>query len=217
MKVIKIKIADLKKPEKNIRIHTQTQLKDYVRSVKMFGQLRPIVVDETNTILAGNGLADALLAAGYTEADCYKITDLTPNQKKKLMIADNRIFSLGVDNLETLNAFISDLAEDLDIPGYDEEILKQMVSDAEEVTEKLEEYGTLQPDEIESIKKNAERKEAQAIPNLNQTPDSTNNSVGGDEVVVRMGEVVESEPNIEEKTEIGKFVICPHCGGKIWL
>ena len=46
------------------------------------------------------------------------------NQKKKLMIADNKIFSLGIENLETLNSFLEDLQGDLDIPGFDEEILK---------------------------------------------------------------------------------------------
>ena len=38
-------------------------------------------------------------------------------RKKKLMIADNKIFSLGIENLETLNSFLEDLQGDLDIPG----------------------------------------------------------------------------------------------------
>lgn len=46
------------------------------------------------------------------------------------MIADNKIFSLGIENLDTLNSFLEDLQDDLDIPGFDSDILKQMVSDA---------------------------------------------------------------------------------------
>ena len=47
MEIITMKLVDLVKPEKNVRIHTEQQLKEFQRSVKMFGQIRPIVVDET--------------------------------------------------------------------------------------------------------------------------------------------------------------------------
>lgn len=89
MKVVKMKLADLVKPEKNVRIHTEQQLKEFRRSVTMFGQIRPIVVDEKNIILAGNGLYDTLVAMGRDTADVYRYENLTENQKKKLMIADN--------------------------------------------------------------------------------------------------------------------------------
>lgn len=46
MEIITMKLVDLVKPEKNVRIHTEQQLKEFQRSVKMFGQIRPIVVDE---------------------------------------------------------------------------------------------------------------------------------------------------------------------------
>ena len=161
MKIVKIKLADLVKPEKNVRIHTEKQIKEFRRSVEMFGQIRPIVVDERNVILAGNGLYDTLIAMGKDTADVYRYDNLTENQKKKLMIADNKIFSLGIENLETLNSFLEDLQGDLDIPGFDEEILKQMVSEAEDVTGKLSEYGTLNEEEIRSIKEAAEKRERQ--------------------------------------------------------
>ena len=51
-----MRIADLKEPERNVRIHTDKQLKEFEKSIRMFGQLRPIVIDENNMILAGNGL-----------------------------------------------------------------------------------------------------------------------------------------------------------------
>ncbi len=62
MEIITMKLVDLVKPEKNVRIHTEQQLKEFQRSVKMFGQIRPIVVDENNVILAGNGLYETLIA-----------------------------------------------------------------------------------------------------------------------------------------------------------
>ena len=77
MNSITMKLTDMVRPEKNVRIHTEQQLREFERSVKMFGQIRPIVVDEKNVILAGNGLYETLLRMGYEEALVYQYTDLT--------------------------------------------------------------------------------------------------------------------------------------------
>ena len=151
MNVVKMPLSTLKRPERNVRMHTEKQLKEFERSVSMFGQIRPIVVDDERTILAGNGLYETLLRMGWEEADVLQMKGLTENQKKKLMLADNKIFGLGVDDLDSFDAFLIDLKDDLDIPGFDEDLLRSMVSQAGEVTEKLQEYGTLDADEIEEI------------------------------------------------------------------
>lgn len=209
MEIITMKLVDLVKPEKNVRIHTEQQLKEFQRSVKMFGQIRPIVVDENNVILAGNGLYETLIAMGKETADVYKYDNLTENQKKKLMIADNKIFSLGIENLDTLNSFLEDLQGDLDIPGFDEDILKQMVSEAEDVTEKLSEYGTLDDEEIQSVKESGERKEQQI-----QKAEAEQATPAPQPIAQPQQEMPEDS---EDTTEVKKFVICPKCGEKIWL
>ena len=209
MEIITMKLVDLVKPEKNVRIHTEQQLKEFQRSVKMFGQIRPIVVDENNVILAGNGLYETLIAMGKETADVYKYDNLTENQKKKLMIADNKIFSLGIENLDTLNSFLEDLQGDLDIPGFDEDILKQMVSEAEDVTEKLSEYGTLDDEEIQSIKESGERKEQQI-----QKAEAEQATPAPQPIAQPQQDMPEDS---EDTTEVKKFVICPKCGEKIWL
>lgn len=117
MKVIKKPLTELRRPDRNVRMHTDKQLKEFRRSVEMFGQIRPIVVDEDGVILAGNGLYETLLSLGRTEADCYVVSGLTEAEKEKLMLADNRVFDLGVDDLAALDAFILELKDDLDIPG----------------------------------------------------------------------------------------------------
>ncbi len=208
MEITTMKLADLVKPEKNVRIHTEQQLKEFQRSVKMFGQIRPIVIDENNIILAGNGLYDTLVAMGKETADVYRYDNLTENQKKKLMIADNKIFSLGIENLETLNSILEDLQGDLDIPGFDEEILRQMVSEAEEITDKISEYGTLDDRQIQNIKENAEKKEQQIQRTEPEQELAPQPAVPSQQ---------DSEGNNEETTEARKFVTCPNCGEKIWL
>lgn len=211
MKQLTMKLKDLVRPERNIRIHTEKQLAEFERSVRMFGQIRPIVVDENNIILAGNGLYETLLRMNREEALVYKYEDLTEAQKKKLMIADNKIFSLGIENLDTLNEFLEELEGDLDIPGFDEDILRQMVADADEITEKISEYGTLDEEEVRKIKEaNEKREQAEATDNgadqETDLPLQAPERQSGSDAGVR-----------QEPAETGRFVICPKCGERIWL
>lgn len=177
----------------------------------MFGQIRPIVVDEKNTILAGNGLYETLLRMGEEQALVYKYDDLTESQKKKLMIADNKIFSLGIENLDTLNEFLEELNGDLDIPGFDEEILKQMVADADEVTEKISEYGTLDEEEIQQIKEANEKREQKELESVSEE----GKAIVQTDLPQQGGQSATMES--PESAETRRFVICPKCGEQIWL
>ena len=216
METLKMKLADMKKPDKNVRNHTERQLIEYERSVKMFGQIRPIVVDEDNVIRVGVGLYDTLLRMGYEEADVYQITNLTSAQKKKLMIADNKIFNLGVENLEVLNEFIEELKDDLDIPGFDEDILKEMVADAEEVTEAIMGYGKLDTEEIKELRTIGEKQEERAERALIESKSAEFDSKEGKNME-KPFDTINSDSMTDEKTDVQRFVICPKCGEKIWL
>lgn len=217
MKVIKKRLDDLKHPEKNVRIHSEQQIRELKRSLEKFGQTRALVVDENNVILIGNGLYEAMVSLGYQEASVYVKTELSENDKKKLMIADNKTYALGIDNLDTLNEFLEELQGDLDIPGYDEEILQQMVADADEVTEKISEYGTLDESEIQKIKEANEKREQKAAAaeiSDNNSENSSENPNTSDNQSSERQNTTETEPEI---TETRKFAICPNCGEKIWL
>lgn len=217
MKVIKKRLDDLKHPEKNVRIHSEQQIRELKRSLEKFGQTRALVVDENNVILIGNGLYEAMVSLGYQEASVYVKTELSENDKKKLMIADNKTYALGIDNLDTLNEFLEELQGDLDIPGYDEEILQQMVADADEVTEKISEYGILDESEIQKIKEANEKREQKAAAaeiSDNNSENSSENPNTSDNQSSERQNTTETEPEI---TETRKFVICPNCGEKIWL
>ena len=151
MRTVTKLLSELKRPEKNVRMHTDKQLREFRRSVEMFGQIRPIVIDENNVMLAGNGLYETLLSMGRTEADCYVIEGLTENEKKKLMLADNRIFDLGVDDMKSFDEFIAELGDDLDVPGFDDELLRSLVANEAEIDEMMSSYGLISEDKKEEI------------------------------------------------------------------
>lgn len=206
MQTVKRKIEELKLPERNVRIHTEKQIAEFIRSLKMFGQFRPAVIDETDTILVGCGMYVAMKQAGMTEIDVIKMLNLSENEKKKLMIVDNKIFDLGMDDFDSLNAFLEELQTDLDIPGFDESVLKSIVADAEKVTEEIMEYGTLAPETVERIKAIEERRNQEEITEAVSDPTE---KVGG------MVTATPTEVTLE--AEVKRFVICPHCGEKVWL
>ena len=150
MKVTVKKLADLHVMEKNIRRHTEKQLKEYVRSIQMFGQFKPLVVDEAGTILAGNGLFYALQSMGAETCDCYVMTGLTENQKKKLMLADNRVYELGFTDTAIFDEIIRDLGGDVDVPGWDADLLEMLNASVRDATEMVENYGVYESGEIEA-------------------------------------------------------------------
>lgn len=203
MKVVSIKISELKRPERNTRMHTDKQLAEFRRSVQMFGQIRPIVVDENYTMLAGNGLYETLVSLGWTEADCYIVTGLSENQKKKLMLADNRIFDLGVDDMAVFDAFIAELGDDLDVPGFDDELLRSLTADSAEVDDMMSSYGLVDDERKQQIQdaheeyQRQENTEATAAP-VNQPMTDNNNAA-------------------DNKAQTGRCVVCPKCGERIWL
>jgi hypothetical protein len=206
MKVTRMKLSALKSPEKNVRIHSEKQVKEFVRSLDAFGQIRPIVVDEDNTILAGNGLYAALMAKGETEADVYVMKGLSANEKKKLMLADNKIYSLGVDDMDVFEEFLRDLGDDLEIPGYDLELLETITADLGDVDEMLSGYGTITDTTKQQIATTAERYAAQ----------EKEHAASAEEIKpAQPAPVSPSEGQPEPLPK--RFIQCPKCGEKIWV
>lgn len=221
MKVIKKKLLELRRPKKNVRNHSIKQIEEFKRSVQMFGQIRPIVIDEDNVILAGNGLFMALEALGRTEADCYVAAGLTEAGKKKLMLADNRIFNLGVDDLQAFEEIILELDHDFDIPGYDADLLETLVIDVGAADTLMGGYGIISDDTKQEMERAGERyaKEDQSfadaaeriIPTQSESP----HSIAGNDSPSIPEEAVSAladQPDLPQR-----FMLCPKCGEKIWL
>ena len=116
------KLSDLHKPAHNIRRHSEKQLHEYARSIEMFGQVKPLVVAEDGEIIAGNGLYEALLRMGRETCDCYVMVGLTDVQKKKLMMADNKVYELGFTDVDVIEELVKELDGDVDVPGWDAKV-----------------------------------------------------------------------------------------------
>ena len=206
MKIEKVQLGLLKPLEENVRNHSEAQIKEMIRSLNQFGQTRPMVVDEQGNILVGNGLYMALKERGDSEADVYRITGLSDTQKKKLVLTDNKVYSLGTDNYAVIDDFLKDItidAGDFDIAGFDEDMLKSIAADIEAgLVDDEDDFALIEPP-VEAVEPPQEQERLQD----EQTPISEVSSE-----CERTGSEVD-----EVEGEMQKFVICPHCGEKIYL
>lgn len=209
MKIETMNISELRTPENNVRVHTEKQIKEFVKSLEAFGQTRPAVIDENNVILVGNGMVEAMKRKGDTTVEVFRRIGLSEAEKKKLMLADNKIYDLGVDNYDAIEQIISELGNDLIIPGFDEDVLRSISSTAEEVTETINNYGVMEPEEVEKIKQKGTTEEPQQV--------QSNKEPSHQEVMQERNSVIDNTEPEEETTEIKRFVICPKCGEKVWL
>jgi len=122
-----MKIADLLHDPANARKHDERNLSAIKGSLVAFGQQKPIVIDEKNVVLAGNGTLEAAKSLGWTEIDCV-VTDLkTSTDKKAFALADNRTSELASWDTDILSDALKGLTLDdfditsigFDLPGLD--------------------------------------------------------------------------------------------------
>lgn len=93
--IIQLNLNDIKLNENNPRTINKRQMDRLVKSVQEFPEmteLRPIVVDENNTILGGNMRYRAMQKLGYKQTEVVKVSGLTDEQKREFIIKDNVAF-----------------------------------------------------------------------------------------------------------------------------
>lgn len=202
MDIVKKNVNDLIPNPNNVRKHTQSQIEEFKKSIKKFGVIRPIVIDENNVILAGHGLLEALKENGVKTADVVIMKGLSENDKKKLLLADNKIYSLGTDNYEAIEAILTELGQDSDfeIPGYNSETLEELYG-IKSVEAEVEQNGTPVKNALSDVSDNKKVEVKSSDSSDNAAEPTPSNAF----------------EKAREEAENRKFVICPNCGEKIWL
>ena len=215
MKVTVKKLSALTPLRKNVRRHNDKQIGEYVRSLEMFGQIRPMVVDECGVILVGNGMYEAMKRMGAETADCYVIAGLTEARKSKLMLADNRVYELGMTDMDAFEEIISDLAGDFDIPGWDADLLETLSASAADADELVQRYGTYAPDDVQRMR---ERQNAPADAPVSREASNAplQRPSGATDGAGLLPDRTEAPPARDAvEAAVGRYVICPHCGERI--
>lgn len=199
-------LSDLRLAEKNVRRHTDKQISEYIRSLEMFGQIKPIIVDETGEIIAGNGLYQALVQMGRETCDCYVISGLTANQKRKLMLADNRVYELGVTDMDVFESIIKELNGDVDVPGWDEDLLEMMTAVTEDIDEIVSDYGNYDEADVSKISERTVSSAPQPVTTASQP------AVTPAQSATSPTQAADASP-----AQAQRVIVCPKCGERICL
>jgi ParB-like chromosome segregation protein Spo0J len=124
-----MKLKDIKPNPNNPRVLRDDKFQKLKQSITEFPKmlaLRPMVIDENNVVLGGNMRLRALQELGFTdveEAWVKRSSDLTEDEKKRFIIADNVAF--GEWDWDTLanDWEVVDLeAWGLEIPQFNQDI-----------------------------------------------------------------------------------------------
>ena len=114
-----IKISELHFLENNVRLHPEAQIKALEESIKEFGFINPIVVDENNKVLVGNGRVEAAKNVGVKTVPAIRVKNLTEDQKRAYIIIENKLIEAGGWNYELLNSEIEAIGMDMTRFGFE--------------------------------------------------------------------------------------------------
>ncbi|MFB3050534.1 MAG: ParB N-terminal domain-containing protein, partial [Acidimicrobiia bacterium] len=135
--------VDVLKPfERNARTHSRRQIRQIARSIEAFGFTNPILIDETDRIIAGHGRVEAARLLGITQIPTIRLDHLSEAQLRAYVIADNKLAeNAGWDRdiLAIEFQFLSglDLEFDVTVTGFEmaeiDLIIEGSVPDEEDV------------------------------------------------------------------------------------
>lgn len=117
-----VEIAKIKPYKNNAKIHGKNQLKKLQESISEFGFLTPCLIDQDFNLIAGHGRVEAAKALGMKEVPCVFIEELTEQQRKAYILADNKLSELAEWDLEILNQELAELSEagmDITLVGFE--------------------------------------------------------------------------------------------------
>lgn len=138
MKLETVPLDTLKPDPSNAREHSKKNLDAIEASLERFGQQKPIVVDETGTVIAGNGTLEAAKALGWKKIAVVR-TSLKDGEAIAFALADNRTAELAEWDDRALAACLQQLNdEQMGSTGFApndlEELLKRLApADAENI------------------------------------------------------------------------------------
>jgi len=129
-KNLTVKIEDLEPYSANSRTHSESQISQIIASISQFGFTNPILIDENKGIIAGHGRVTAASRLEMTEVPAVMLSGYSDDQKKALVILDNKLALNAGWDYDILGAEINDLdlcGFDIELLGFDEDELEDIM------------------------------------------------------------------------------------------
>lgn len=136
------KTTELTAYAKNSRTHSDSQVAQLVASLREFGFTNPILIDSKNGIIAGHGRLKAAQELGYETVPTIELGELTEEQRRAYIIADNKLALNAGWDYELLSFELQDLQDagfDVGLTGFSDDEIKAMNATEEEIDEDFKE------------------------------------------------------------------------------
>ena len=130
--IIFLPIEQLIPHARNARMHSPEQVAQIASSMREFGWVNPILVDEQNILIAGHGRILAAPQLGWKEAPCMVARVWSEAKKRAYMIADNKLALNATWNIEMLDEELKSLQVEAfsgDLLGFSAEDLARLDDD----------------------------------------------------------------------------------------
>ena len=134
-KYIKLNRDDLIPYANNPRTHSESQVNQIAASIREFGFVVPVIVDEDHGIIAGHGRILAAKKLNLEIIPCIMLSGLSKAQKKAYIIADNQLPMNADWIFEMLKIEIDGLEEmdfDINLLGFDDSFLDGLLQEETE-------------------------------------------------------------------------------------
>lgn len=117
MNIIEIPVADVVPYENNPRRNAKG-VDAVAASVREFGFLNPIVVDENNVVICGHTRLLAAIKLGLDKIPAVVVDGLTEAQKRAYRLADNRVSETATWDLEKLREELASIKSMFDMTEF---------------------------------------------------------------------------------------------------
>lgn len=126
MKIEEVKLENLTLDPENARSHSKKSVEAIAKSLELFGQQKPIVVDSENRVVAGNGTLEAAGLLDWAKIKVVRVPEHWTSEKiRAFALADNRTAELSDWNKSVLAEQLLELEEEefpIEWLGFDSEL-----------------------------------------------------------------------------------------------
>jgi len=136
-KLEQIHPADLIPYARNAKKHDPEQVAKIAGSIREFGFNNPVLIDQSNGIIAGHGRVMAAIKLSLESVPVIRLSHLTETQRRAYILADNKLAELGGGwDEEMLKVELEAIKEsDLDhlLTGFSDKEMDQLLAETNEL------------------------------------------------------------------------------------
>jgi DNA modification methylase len=138
----------LRTAARNARTHPKKQIEQIVKSIRQFGYVDPVLVDEHLRLIGGHARAEAAARVGLQKIPVVVVSGLSEAEKRALALADNKIAeNAGWDRselaveLSELAPLLADARLDIELTGFEPVEIDTLIGD----------FVDLEPDPLDEL------------------------------------------------------------------